>query len=100
MISVLTKRFKETNFPDLLLLLDLLDYLADFSKAPFINLVATKDFLTSLLLLLKIKENAIIQSKVLYLIKKWNVKFQTQKIFSETFSTLTKSGVVFPENFK
>lgn len=80
------------------MILELLDYLADFSKAPLINLIATKDFMTSLLLILKIKDKPVLQTKVLYLIKKWNTKFSTNKIFVETYNTLSKSGVIFPEN--
>lgn len=100
MISELSKKFKENTFPNHLLLLDILDYLVDFSKSAFINLVAAKDFMTSLLFLLKIKDKPVLQSKVLYLVKKWAAKFPAQKIFSDTFNTLTKSGVVFPENFR
>jgi len=100
MISELCKKFKETGFSNHILLLDLSDYLADFTKTPFINLLATKDFMTCLLLLLKIKDKSVLQSKVLYLIKKWAGKFQAQKIFADTYNTLVKSGVVFPENAK
>jgi len=84
------------------LLLDLIDYLVDFTKTPFHNQIGNKDFMSSLLSLLKIKDKPLVQNKVLYLIKKWANKFESQKttlgIFSDTFTTLISSGVVFPEN--
>jgi hypothetical protein len=100
----MVKKFKDVNYGNHLLIIDLIDYLVDFNKLPFHNLVGTKDFMASLLSLLKMKDKPALQSKVLYLIKKWANKFENQKstltIFSDTFSTLINSGVVFPENIR
>ena len=98
------KKFKDKNFTNHILLLDLIDYLVDFSKLAFYNILASKDFVGSLLLLLKTKDKPILQTKVLYLIKKWANKFENQNntlaIFSDTYNTLIKSGVVFPFDIK
>lgn len=101
--SEIIKKFKDNSFTDHLLILDLLDYIIDFSKLSFHNQIASKDFMQNFLILVKIKEKPLIQAKVLYLIKKWANKFSEQKelsIFSDTFNSLKKSGVVFPENSK
>ena len=62
--------------------------------------IASKNFMSSLLRLLKLNERPEIQRKTLVLIEKWGIRFEKQKdilpIFSETYKSLKESGIVFP----
>jgi hypothetical protein len=98
------KKLKDSSFSNHILLLDVIDYLVDFSKENFHNMIANKEYIGTILLLLKSKDKAILQNKVLYLIKKWANKFENQKktmpIFQDSYNTLLTSGVLFQDNLK
>ena len=87
-----------------LLAIDLIDYLVDEGKSPFHTQIASKDFLTFIISLLKIKDFPELQMKILYLIKKWGQRFESQKDilpnFYETYISLRNSNVVFPEKME
>ncbi len=87
-----------------LMAIDLIDYLVDESKIPFHTQIASKDFLTFIISLLKIKDFPELQMKILYLIKKWGQRFESQKDilpnFYETYISLRNSNVVFPEKME
>ena len=80
--------------------LDILDFLMDEGKMPLFTQVSSKDFLSTLVSILKTRGSSIVQEKILYLLKKWGVKFEKQKdiipLFSEIYVQLQKSNTVFP----
>jgi len=87
------------------ILLDILDFLIDSSNIKFILQIHNKDFLKTLLTLLKnAKEAKNIQIKILYLIKKWGTIFENQKDklpnFYEIYNDLKKNGCEFPNDEK
>ena len=94
------KLLKNENFSDKLLLLDIIDYLIDFTKENFHNSFAeSKDLMAILLQIIK-SNNKLLQNKILYLIKKWENKFKAKKktipIFSETYENLLSKNTKFP----
>jgi hypothetical protein len=96
------KLLNNENFTDKLLLLDILDYLIDFTKESFHILVGTSiDLMSNLLKIIK-ANNKLLQNKILYLIKKWENKFKSKKkywpIFSETYNSLIFKGTKFPNS--
>ena len=87
------------------IILDILDFLIDSSNETFILQIHSKDFLRSLLTLLKVaKEAKNIQIKILYLIKKWGTIFEKEKNkfpnFYEVYKDLKEKGCEFPNNKK
>ena len=60
-----------------------------------------KKFFLPIINLLKIKDIPTVQIKLLYLLKKWGIKFENQKTiipnFSDVYSRLKNNGVEFPE---
>ena len=87
------------------ILLDILDFLIDSSNSKFILQIHNKEFLKTLLTLLKnAKEAKNIQIKILYLIKKWGTIFENQKDklpnFYEIYNDLKKNGCEFPNDEK
>ena len=87
------------------ILLDILDFLIDSSNIKFILQIHNKDFLKTLLTLLKnAKEAKNIQIKILYLIKKWGTIFENQKDklpnFYEVYIDLKEKGCEFPNDEK
>ena len=76
----------------------------DECKTPLHTQVASKDFIANLISLLKLKDAPEVQVKILYLIRKWGLKFEGQKDilpnFYETYNTLKNNGVVFPNDAK
>ncbi len=87
-----------------LLSIDILDYLMDNSDITLQSQVSEKDFFSFLISLLRIKDNSDLQVKVLGLIEKWGKRFENDKLtlpnFNEVYSSLKKSGVTFPVNYK
>lgn len=87
-----------------LLALDIIDYSVDEGKVPVHSAVASRDFLSNLISVLRLRDAPEVQAKILYLIKKWGIKFELQKDilpnFSETYKTLRNNNVVFPDNFR
>ena len=87
------------------IILDILDFLIDSSNETFILQIHSKDFLRSLLTLLKVaKEAKNIQIKILYLIKKWGIIFEKEKNkfpnFYEVYKDLKEKGCEFPNDEK
>ena len=87
------------------IILDILDFLIDSSNETFILQIHSKDFLRSLLTLLKVaKEAKNIQIKILYLIKKWGTIFEKEKNkfpnFYEVYKDLKEKGCEFPNDEK
>ena len=87
------------------IILDILDFLIDSSNETFILQIHSKDFLRSLLTLLKVaKEAKNIQIKILYLIKKWGTIFEKEKnkfpSFYEVYKDLKEKGCEFPNDEK
>ena len=87
------------------IILDILDFLIDSSNENFILQIHSKDFLRSLLTLLKVaKEAKNIQIKILYLIKKWGTIFEKEKNkfpnFYEVYKDLKEKGCEFPNDEK
>ncbi len=87
------------------IILDILDFLIDSSNEAFILQIHSKDFLRSLLTLLKVaKEAKNIQIKILYLIKKWGTIFEKEKNkfpnFYEVYKDLKEKGCEFPNDEK
>lgn len=85
--------------------LDLLDYIIDNNISSVTNLVSSKNFLDSLIRLLRTEIGASVdvQKKVLYLIQKWAVKYQPDQnnispfgSFNETYQFLKSQGIFFP----
>ena len=87
------------------IILDIVDYLVDKSQLYFQSLVQGKQFLTCLLNLLKnSKGTKDLQIKILELIKKWGVMFESKKDimpnYYETYKVLKEKGCEFPHNEK
>ena len=68
---------------------------------PLHTQISSKDFITFLLTLLKTKDSPDVQFKILILIKKWGIRFESKRDvlpnFYETFNSLKNNKVVFPE---
>jgi len=103
-IAYYKESFLDLNKDKQLLAIDILDYLMDNSDMTLQTQVSEKDFFSFLISLLRIKDNADLQVKVLGLIEKWGKRFENDKLtlpnFSEVYSSLKKSGVTFPVNYK
>lgn len=97
-------KLKDITQETQLLALDLLDFFAVEGKMPVHTQIAAKDFLTTLISLLKTRDAPEVQVKILYLIRKWGLRFENQKDilpnFFEVYNTLKSSGVVFPEQYE
>jgi hypothetical protein len=83
-----------------LLLLDVIDFLIDKGNINIWIYASSKKFFLPLINLLKIKDIPEVQIKLLYLIKKWGIKFEEQKNiisnFSDIYNRLKNGGVEFP----
>ena len=84
-----------------ILMLDILDYLIDKGDITIWSSISSKKFFLPIINLLKIKDIPTVQIKLLYLLKKWGIKFENQKTiipnFSDVYSRLKNNGVEFPE---
>jgi hypothetical protein len=82
--------------------LDLIDYVMVECGLPLSTQISSKDFITFILNLLKSKSSSEVQFKILTLIKKWGIRFESQRDilpnFYETYASLKNSKVVFPDN--
>jgi hypothetical protein len=71
---------------------------------PLHTQVASKDFMTFLISLLKTQDSSELQFKVFYLIKEWGLRFESKKDvlpnFFECYNSLLKGGVVFPDKLE
>ena len=86
-----------------ILLLDVIEFIVDNGNINIWQQISSKDFLMTLLNLLKTRNEKEIQFKILGLIKKWGLYFQNKRNqvpnFFEIYNNLNNSGVVFPENY-
>ena len=84
--------------------LDLIDYLMDNTSISFHSQIGSKDFLAKLISLLKSRDSPQTQVKILGLIKKWGLKFESNSDilpnFKAIYQNLLNSGLSFPEDFK
>ena len=100
MVLLLTDFNDQQKIDRYLYLLNLLDFIMDNSTLVLHTQIASKNFMSSLLRLLKLNERPEIQRKTLVLIEKWGIRFEKQKDilpnFSETYKSLKESGIVFP----
>ena len=85
--------------------LDILDFLVHYGTPSIIELIAKKEFLKSILELLKVKNstksNVNIQKKIIFLTKKWAKKYENSEnmkfsYFTQNYNSLKKGGIVFP----
>jgi hypothetical protein len=95
-------KLKDLNEDNQLLALDVLDYLMVQGKMPMTTQIASNDFLNNLISILKNRNSPVLSTKILYLIKKWATRFDSQKDiipnFSDKFNFLKKAGIIFPDN--
>ena len=94
-------KLRTINQETQLLALDFLDYSIDDGKIPLWTQVSSKDFLGTLVNLLKTRDAPEVSTKILYLIAKWGKKFEKHYSiipnFTDTYKHLKNSGVNFPE---
>ena len=87
-----------------LMSLDIIDYVVAEGKIPVHTVISSKDFLSNLISVLRLRDAPEVQVKILYLIKKWGERFESQKEiipnFSETYKTLKNNNVIFPDNYE
>ena len=80
--------------------MDVIDFLIDKGNLNIWIYIASKKFFLPLINLLKIKDIAEVQIKLLFLIKKCGIKFENQKNivpnFSDIYNRLNNNGVEFP----
>ncbi len=82
------------------LLIDIIDFLFDFSFEKTINFISEEIFLESFLSLLKKgnEGNTQIQIKIIYLIQKWAIKDnRNNSNFKIKYDFLKNNGIVFPQ---
>ncbi|MCQ2818175.1 MAG: hypothetical protein MJ252_12990, partial [archaeon] len=81
--------------------MDLMDYLIDNGKMPLWIQLASRDFIVPLAKMLKNRDYADVNYKILYLIKKWGLKFDkyhsTIPNYSAIYQELFIGGVEFPD---
>ena len=87
-----------------LISLDIIDYVVQEGKIPIHTVISSKDFLSNLISVLRLRDAPEVQVKILFLIQKWGQRFENQKDilpnFSETYKTLKNNNVIFPENYE
>jgi hypothetical protein len=97
-------KLKDLNEDIQLLALDILDYLMVHGKMPVTTQIASNDFLNNLISILKNRNSPNLSNKILFLIKKWANRFDSQKDiipnFSDKFNFLKKAGIIFPDNYE
>lgn len=93
---------RDMNKDTQLLALDFIDYSVDDGKMPLWTQVSSKEFLTTLINLLKTRDSPEVNGKILFLIEKWGKRFEKyQEIlpnFTEIYNGLKSSKVIFPDN--
>ena len=101
-VSYIKNKIRDLNRDTQLLALDFLDYTIDDGKMPLWTQVGSKDFLQSLVNIYKTRDDEEVQTKILYLIKKWANKFQKYNTiipnFSNTYNNLKENDVDFPND--
>ena len=95
------RKLRDINQETQLLALDFLDYSVDDGKMPLWTKVSSKDFLVSLVSLLKTRDSPQVNEKILYLVKKWGTKFEKYYSiipnFTDVYKQLLNNGLEFPE---
>lgn len=98
------QKVKDVDAETELMSLDIIDYAVHEGKVPIHTVISSKDFLSNLISVLRLRDAPDVQVKILYLIKKWGVRFENQKDilpnFFETYKTLKSNNVIFPENYE
>ena len=101
-VSYIKNKIRDLNKNTQLLALDFLDYSIDDGKMPLWTQVGSKDFMQSLVNIYKTRDDEEVQTKILYLIKKWANKFQKYNTiipnFSKTYNNLKENDVDFPND--
>lgn len=86
-----------------MLALDLIDYLVDEGGKTVYIAIGQKAFIGFIISILKSKDSAEQQMKILGLIQKWGQKFENERDvvpnFYEVYQSLKKNGVIFPNNY-
>ena len=86
-----------------MILLDIIDFLVDKGNNNHWVQISDKNFYKSILNLLRAQNDEQIKLKILTLIKKWGILFQSKRNkipnFSNIYESLQKNGVVFPDNY-
>ena len=86
-----------------MILLDIIDFLVDKGNNNHWVQISDKNFYKSILNLLRAQNDEQIKLKILSLIKKWGILFQSKRNkipnFSDIYESLQKNGVVFPDNY-
>ena len=102
--AYMKNKLRDINQETQLLALDFLDYSMDDGKMPLWTQVSSKDFLSSLVNLLKTRDAPEVNNKILYLIEKWGKKFEKYNTiipgFSDMYIHLRDSGVQFPQGMQ
>ena len=79
-----------------------LDYQMNEGKLPLRIQFSSKDFLSSLINILKMKNDVEVQVKILYLFEKWRRRLEKDKNiipnFSEVYNNLKNNGISFLNN--
>jgi len=93
-------KLKDLNPDTQELALDLTDFFMDEGKMPLFTQVSSKDFLGTLVNILKTRGAPGTQEKILYLLKKWGIKFEKNKdiipTFTDLYDQLKRNNTVFP----
>ena len=101
-VAYMKNKIRDLNKNVQLLVLDFLDYTIDDGKMPLWTQVGSKDFLNSLVNLYKTRNDEEVQKKILFLIKKWGIKFQKYNTiipnYSSTYDHLKSNGINFPRD--
>ena len=101
-VAYIKIKIRDLNKDIQLLALDFLDYSIDDGKMPLWTQVGSKDFLSSLVNIYKTRTEEEVQTKILYLIKKWAGKFQKYNTiipnFFSTYENLKNNDVTFPRD--
>lgn len=103
-MKLVQENFSNLDRKKQLLIVDLLDYVVDNGSQNLLKDVSDKGFFSFLITLLRMKDSADLQVKILGMIEKWGKKFESNKQnlpnFTEVYNSLKKNGVTFPINFK
>lgn len=82
--------------------LDIIDFCIDNGNIELAKEISSKNFLSGFITKLKNGGNGELISKILYLIKKWGLKFADDQIlanFSILYQSLLQNKVIFPERY-
>ena len=95
-VDYLAKHIKGLREIDLTL--DIIDFIMDnCTNNKIIDLISQKNFIDSIIFLLKAYINSSTKAKILFLIKKWAKKFETTfPIYNEKYNKLYNEGFKFP----